>query len=92
MGCFQFANCCFEFIFSLTKVLIVLPFGFQQYIEDHMKKLYVPRVEDKDSHMRMLNISSMDDLIANSMKILEPAPVDNDGNEREDGNISLSIL
>lgn len=49
------------------------------------KKLYVPRVEDKNSHMRMLNISSMDDLIANSMDILEPAPVDQHGNAREDG-------
>ncbi|KAB5531954.1 hypothetical protein DKX38_018624 [Salix brachista] len=48
------------------------------------KKLYVPRVEDKNSHMRMLNISSMDDLIANSMDILEPAPVDQHGNARED--------
>ncbi|KAJ7956310.1 5-formyltetrahydrofolate cyclo-ligase [Quillaja saponaria] len=55
--------------------------------DSHMqmkKKLYVPRVEDKNSHMRMLNISCMDDLIANSMNILEPAPVDDDGNERED--------
>lgn len=35
--------------------------------------------------MRMLKISSVDDLIANSMNILEPNPVDADGNEREDG-------
>ncbi|KAI4329583.1 hypothetical protein MLD38_027954 [Melastoma candidum] len=48
------------------------------------KRLYVPRVEDKSSHMRMLHISSMDDLIANSMDILEPAPVDASGQERED--------
>ncbi|PON34170.1 5-formyltetrahydrofolate cyclo-ligase [Parasponia andersonii] len=48
------------------------------------KKLYVPRVEDKNSHMRMLNISRIDDLIANSMNILEPATVDGVGNERED--------
>ncbi|KAK9278287.1 hypothetical protein L1049_027852 [Liquidambar formosana] len=47
------------------------------------KKLYVPRVEDRDSHMRMLNIATIDDLIANSMNILEPTPVDGDGNERE---------
>lgn len=53
------------------------------------KKLYVPRVEDKNSHMRMLNISSMDDLVANSMNILEPAPVDAQGNQREDGNSVL---
>ncbi|XP_057443038.1 5-formyltetrahydrofolate cyclo-ligase, mitochondrial [Lotus japonicus] len=48
------------------------------------KKLYVPQVEDKNSHMRMLNISRIDDLVANSMDILEPAPVDADGNARED--------
>lgn len=35
--------------------------------------------------MRMLNISRIDDLVANSMDILEPAPVDADGNAREDG-------
>eukprot|EP00268_Persea_americana_P037709 TRINITY_DN3739_c0_g1_i1.p1 TRINITY_DN3739_c0_g1~~TRINITY_DN3739_c0_g1_i1.p1 ORF type:complete len:288 (-),score=52.92 TRINITY_DN3739_c0_g1_i1:231-1094(-) len=48
------------------------------------KKLYVPWVEDKNSHMRMFNISSLEDLIANSMNILEPTPVDADGNQRED--------
>lgn len=48
------------------------------------KKLYVPRVEDKNRHMRMLHISGIDDLIANSMNILEPAPVDANGNDRED--------
>ncbi|GFS32681.1 5-formyltetrahydrofolate cycloligase [Actinidia rufa] len=47
------------------------------------KKLYVPRVEDRNRNMRMLNISSIDDLVANSMNILEPAPVDAEGNERE---------
>ncbi|XP_022135493.1 5-formyltetrahydrofolate cyclo-ligase, mitochondrial isoform X2 [Momordica charantia] len=52
--------------------------------DGYSKKIYVPRVEDKNSHMRMFNISRMDDLIANSMNILEPAPVDGDGNERED--------
>ncbi|XP_074583183.1 5-formyltetrahydrofolate cyclo-ligase, mitochondrial [Curcuma longa] len=48
------------------------------------KSLYVPRVEDKNSHMRMLKISSIDDLVANSMNILEPLPVDAAQNERED--------
>ncbi|KAL3639538.1 5-formyltetrahydrofolate cyclo-ligase, mitochondrial [Castilleja foliolosa] len=61
------------------------------------KKLYVPRVEDKNSFMRMLNISRIDDLIANSMDILEPAPCDAEGNEREDvmfasGPVDLFIL
>lgn len=55
------------------------------------KKLYVPRVEDKNSFMRMLNISRMDDLIANSMDILEPAPCDAEGNEREDGLYNSSF-
>lgn len=48
------------------------------------KKLYVPRVEDKNSHMRMLHISGLEDLIANSMDILEPAPLDSKGDHRED--------
>lgn len=55
------------------------------------KKLYVPRVEDKNSHMRMLHILRFDDLVANSMDILEPAPVDGDGNEREDGILFLAF-
>lgn len=42
-------------------------------------------MEDKNSNMRMFNISRIDDLVANSMKILEPASVDADGNAREDG-------
>ncbi|XWS34904.1 hypothetical protein CRYUN_Cryun21dG0077300 [Craigia yunnanensis] len=48
------------------------------------KKLYVPRVEDRNSNMKMLMISSVNDLIEKSMNILEPALVDSDGNERED--------
>ncbi|GAB2280809.1 5-formyltetrahydrofolate cyclo-ligase, mitochondrial [Dionaea muscipula] len=52
--------------------------------DNGVKKLYVPRVEDKNSNMCMLNISSNEDLIANSMNILEPAPIDIDGNLRED--------
>jgi len=47
------------------------------------KKLYVPRVEDKESNMRMLHVTSSADLIANSMNILEPTPLDNSGNQRE---------
>ncbi|ONK74888.1 uncharacterized protein A4U43_C03F11150 [Asparagus officinalis] len=34
--------------------------------------------------MRMLNITSMEDLVANSMNILEPSPVDASGNQLED--------
>ncbi|XP_076887205.1 5-formyltetrahydrofolate cyclo-ligase, mitochondrial-like isoform X2 [Bidens hawaiensis] len=56
----------------------------QSPTKESAKILYVPRVEDNNCHMRMLNISHMDDLIANSMKILEPAPVDADGKDRED--------
>lgn len=61
-------------------------------VEVRKKKLYVPRVENKNSHMRMLHISRIDDLVANSMDILEPAPVDADGNEREDGILKLALL
>ncbi|MBA0655432.1 hypothetical protein Goklo_007920 [Gossypium klotzschianum] len=58
------------------------------------KKLYVPRVEDRNSNMKMLMISSVKDLIEKSMNILEPALVDSDGNQREDdwkwvGQLSL---
>ncbi|XVE84960.1 hypothetical protein DITRI_Ditri17bG0053700 [Diplodiscus trichospermus] len=52
------------------------------------KKLYVPRVEDRNSNMKMLMISSVNDLTEKSMNILEPALVDSEGNEREDGMIS----
>ncbi|OEL20568.1 5-formyltetrahydrofolate cyclo-ligase, mitochondrial [Dichanthelium oligosanthes] len=48
------------------------------------KDLYVPRVEDKNRNMRMLKITTMDDLVKNSMNILEPSPVDASGNDRED--------
>ncbi|KAL2462911.1 5-formyltetrahydrofolate cyclo-ligase [Forsythia ovata] len=68
-----------------SKVLSeILKNGDQDDHSQVSKKLYVPRVEDKNSHMRMLNISRMNDLIANSMDILEPAPVDAEGNERKD--------
>ncbi|MBA0688222.1 hypothetical protein Goari_006025 [Gossypium aridum] len=55
------------------------------------KKLYVPRVEDRNSNMKMLMISSVKDLIEKSMNILEPALVDSDGNQREDGAL-LSLF
>ncbi|WVZ66470.1 hypothetical protein U9M48_015682 [Paspalum notatum var. saurae] len=54
------------------------------------KDLYVPRVEDKNRNMRMLKITTMDDLVKNSMNILEPSPVDANGNDREDVLSSLS--
>ncbi|KAM7250656.1 hypothetical protein ACFE04_022539 [Oxalis oulophora] len=56
------------------------------------KKLYVPRVEDMNSNMRMLKISRVDDLVKNSMNILEPEFVDCDGNQREDGIIDGNFL
>ena len=33
----------------------------------------------------MFKITTMDDLIKNSMNILEPSPLDSSGNAREDG-------
>ncbi|KAL2536804.1 RAVE (Regulator of V-ATPase assembly) complex subunit RAV1/DMX protein [Forsythia ovata] len=69
-----------------SKVLSeILKNGDQDDHSQVSKKLYVPRVEDKNSHMQMLNISRMNDLIANSMDKLELAPVDAEGNERKDG-------
>ncbi|CAN6477876.1 unnamed protein product [Victoria cruziana] len=53
--------------------------------DSHVQKsLYVPRVEDKNSFMRMLKITSTEDLVASSMNILEPSTVDSSGVERED--------
>ncbi|RWW30084.1 hypothetical protein BHE74_00055931 [Ensete ventricosum] len=63
-------------------------FSSQEHGMKVKKMLYVPRVEDKNSHMRMLRISNIEDLVANSMDILEPSPVDADQNERADGKLS----
>ncbi|CAN1311218.1 5-formyltetrahydrofolate cyclo-ligase, mitochondrial [Linum perenne] len=54
------------------------------YEEGNRKRLYLPRVEDMNSNMRMLRVSNIDDLILNSMNILEPSVLDSDGNRRED--------
>ncbi|KAL6192444.1 hypothetical protein ACLB2K_033532 [Fragaria x ananassa] len=51
------------------------------------RKLYVPRVEDRNSNMRMLRIDSVDDLIVKSMNVLEPALSDAEGKLYEDGNV-----
>lgn len=54
-------------------------------------KVYVPRVEDMESQMRMLHITNMDDdLILNHMNILEPTPLDSSGNPRDEGTLSIS--
>ncbi|KAK3125504.1 hypothetical protein QOZ80_7BG0605840 [Eleusine coracana subsp. coracana] len=52
--------------------------------EEEAKDIYVPRVEDKNRNMRMLKITNMDDLVKNSMNILEPSPLDANGNDREE--------
>ena len=48
-------------------------------------------MEDKNRNMRMLKITTMDDLVKNSMNILEPSPVDASGNDREDGKIYFHV-
>ncbi|KAI3452789.1 hypothetical protein Pfo_009452, partial [Paulownia fortunei] len=48
------------------------------------KIVYVPRVEDKFSNMKMLKVSGLDDLSLSSMDILEPNLVDSNGNQCED--------
>ncbi|KAL4639261.1 hypothetical protein ACB092_03G204700 [Castanea dentata] len=55
------------------------------------KKLHVPRVEDRNSNMSMLKISSVDDLVINSMNIMEPSLVDCDGKQREDDSKSCRV-
>jgi 5-formyltetrahydrofolate cyclo-ligase len=49
-------------------------------------------VEDKNRNMRMFKITTMDDLIKNSMNILEPLPLDASGNAREEGMQFISML
>eukprot|EP00850_Spirogloea_muscicola_P022062 SM000275S10318 [mRNA] locus=s275:25532:27539:- [translate_table: standard] len=52
------------------------------------RSLYVPRIEDKESHMRMLRITNLTSDVeansSNSMKILEPKLKDSSGAPRED--------
>lgn len=56
------------------------------------KKLYLPCIEDKNSNMKMLHVSSYDALLPNSMNILEPTPQDHDGNEREERMLILVLF
>lgn len=49
-------------------------------------------MEDKNRNMRMLKITTMDDLVKNSMNILEPSPFDASGNAREEGMKFMSML
>ncbi len=52
--------------------------------------MYVPRIEDKESHMCMLHITNIDeDLVANSMNILEPTPLMPLGNPRANSKVSF---
>jgi hypothetical protein len=60
--------------------------------DEQANDLYVPPVEDKNRNMRMLKITNMEDLVKNSMDILEPAPHDANGNDREDGMEFILIL
>ncbi|KAL7261010.1 hypothetical protein ACSBR1_006636 [Camellia fascicularis] len=59
-------------------------FSTQEGCAQIRRNLYLPHIEDWNSNMRMLKISSLTDLITNSMNILEPSPVDCDGNQRKD--------
>ncbi|MCO5568284.1 hypothetical protein L7F22_021981 [Adiantum nelumboides] len=48
------------------------------------KSLYVPWIQDKQSHLKFFHICSNEDLTANSMGILEPIPVKRDGSPQDD--------
>lgn len=65
-------------------------FSSEDKCSKNRKKLFLPRIEDRNSNMKMLRVSSYDDLIPNSMNILEPTLQDHDGNEREDRMLNLS--
>ncbi|KAH7285145.1 hypothetical protein KP509_33G015300 [Ceratopteris richardii] len=57
---------------------------FNSVHTDHPKSLYVPWIQDKQSHLKFFHIGSSEDLIANSMGILEPIPANSDGSPRSD--------
>lgn len=67
-------------------------FSIQENHKQIRRSLYLPRIEDKNSNMRMLKISSVKDLVANSMDILEPAVLDFGGNQREEGMLLKHML
>lgn len=106
LGCFvKSSQRCFSFIgllFKLHDVNSLLSLGrfwlliflllLKKKKLKERKKLYVPRVEDRNSNMKMLMISGVNDLIEKSMNILEPALADSDGNKREDGMIFRYLL
>lgn len=52
----------------------------------------MPRVEDRNSNMRMLRIDSVDDLIVKSMNVLEPALSDAEGKLYEDGTFFFCVI
>ncbi|KAH7429465.1 hypothetical protein KP509_09G049900 [Ceratopteris richardii] len=51
---------------------------------DHQKFLYVPWIQDKQSHMKFFQIDSSEHLATNSFGILEPIPMKSDGSPRQD--------
>lgn len=52
---------------------------------ERAKELYVPRVVDREANMSMLSVSTVSDLIVNSMGIVEPDFNYPDGNPRKNG-------
>lgn len=55
---------------------------------NRFKRLYLPRIEDKNSNMKMLRVETYNDLVANSMNILEPSPVVPSGDPREEAMLA----
>ncbi|KAL2652510.1 hypothetical protein R1flu_020638 [Riccia fluitans] len=47
------------------------------------KELYVPRIVDREANMVMLNVSTTEDLVTNSMGIVEPDFTDSGGHPRK---------
>ncbi|PKU86647.1 5-formyltetrahydrofolate cyclo-ligase, mitochondrial-like [Dendrobium catenatum] len=82
----RFLNILFHGKFG--KLISFVELSSQDHHTQLRKKLYVPRVEDKNSNMRMLHISTTEDLIASSMNIFEPSPTDASGNLREDAMLA----
>ena len=88
---YSFLGNCMPCICCYLLGILITQFSTEEGHVQIKKKLYLPRVEDKNSNMKMLKVSSFDDLVVSSMNILEPSLIDCNGNPREDGIISYYV-
>ena len=69
----------------------ILSICHEDNFSENRTKLYLPRIDDRNSKMKMLWITSYNDLVLNSMNIPEPSLEDLDGKQQEDRRFYLWI-